>query len=114
MLKEKMLKIVKESEGIKLFVLNDILDYGDEDEDIKWYIENVLNYGCVSGVVNSLTYYYQTKNFFQKYFEEILEVAEEVKEEYGINNIDLNYNSLSWLAYEEIVQRIAIELDLDI
>ena len=114
MLKEKILEMVKESEGIQLFVLNDILDYGDEDEDIKGYIENVLNYGCVSGVVNSLTYYYQTKNFFQKYFEEILEVAEEVKEEYGINNIDLNYNSLSWLAYEEIVQRIAIELDLDI
>ena len=114
MLKEKMLEMSKEVEGLQLFVINDILDCRDEDEEIKGYIENVLNYGCVSGVVNSLTYYYQTKNFFQKYFEEILEVAEEVKEEYGINNIDLNYNSLSWLAYEEIVQRIAIELDLDI
>ena len=102
------------SEGIELFVIEDILDNGENDEEIKSYIENVLNYGCVSGTVSSLTYYSQTKNFFQKYFEEILEVAEEVKEEYGINNIDLNYNSLSWLAYEEIVQRIAIELDLDI
>ena len=113
MLKEKLQKLAKESEGLKLFVIEDILSYEDEDK-IREYILEVLHYGCVSGVVNSLTYYYQTRNFFSKYFEEILEVAEEVKEEYGINNIDLNYNSLSWLAYEEIVQRIAIELDLDI
>ena len=113
MLKEKLLKIREESEGLKVFVLNDILEYEDESA-IKYYISDVLQYGCQSGIVTSLIYYYQTRNFFSKYFEEILEVAEEVKEEYGINNIDLNYNSLSWLAYEEIVQRIAIELDLDI
>ena len=112
MLKEKMLEMAKESEGIKLFVLNDILDYGDEDEDIKGYIENVLTYGCVSGCVSSLTYYHQTKDFFQKYFEEILKIANDMKEEYGLDNIDLNYNDLSWLSYEETVREIASELGI--
>ena len=112
-LRNELLEMSTKETGIKLFVINDLTDF-DDDGEIKGYINDVLTYGCQSGIVTSLIYYYQTKNFFQKYFEEILEVAEEVKEEYGINNIDLNYNSLSWLAYEEIVQRIAIELDLDI
>ena len=109
---EKLMNMSKESEGIELFVIEDILDNGDNDEEIKGYIENVLNYGCVSGTVSSLTYYSQTKNFFKDYFEEILEITEQVKEEYGIDNIELNYNSLSWLTYEEIVRRIASELEI--
>ena len=109
MLKEKLQKLAKESEGLKLFVIEDILSYEDEDK-IREYILEVLHYGCVSGVVNSLTYYYQTRNFFQKYFEEILEIADEVKE-YEFN-IDLNCNDLFWLAYEEIVRRIASELEI--
>ena len=109
MLKEKLQKLAKESEGLKLFVVEDILSYEEEDE-IREYILEVLHYGCVSGVVSSLIYYHQTKDFFQKYFEEILEIANEVKE-YGFN-IDLNCNDLSWLAYEEIVRRIASELEI--
>ena len=107
---EKLLKMKKESEGIEIFILDDILDYENEDA-MKDYISNVLNYGCVSGIVSSLTYYYQTKDFFQKYFEEILEIAEKIKEECNID-IELNANSLSWLAYEETLRNIASELGI--
>ena len=67
MFKEKLLEMKKESEGITLFVIEDILAFNDNDEDIASYIDNVLTYGCVSGCVSSLTYYYQTKDLFSKY-----------------------------------------------
>ena len=110
MLKEKLLKIREESEGLKVFVLDDILDYEDESA-IKDYIQSVLDYGCISGVVSSLTYYYQTKDLFSKHFEEILELVNNLKEECDID-IKLNYNDLSWLAYEETVREIASELGI--
>lgn len=109
---EKLMNMSKKSEGIELFVIEDILDNGDNDEEIKGYIENVLNYGCVSGTVSSLTYYRDTKKFFKEYFEEILEIAEQVKEEYGLDNIELNFNNLAWLGYEETLRNIASELGI--
>ena len=111
MLKEKLYEMKSNSEGIALFVIEDILAFNDSDEDITSYIDNVLTYGCVSGCVSSLTYYHQTKDLFSKHFEEILEIAEQIKEECDID-IELNANNLAWLAYEETVREIASELGI--
>lgn len=91
-------------------VVYDILEQGD-DEEITMYINDVLNYGCVSGVVSSLIYYVNTYEFFKKHFEEILDIAEELKQEYGEINFELNYNNLAWLGYEETVRHIYMELN---
>ena len=87
-----------------------------EDEII-----NVLEYGCVSGIVNELIYYYQTEAFFNRHKDEINELAHELSEElYGdkysiYNNMqyECSKNTMGWFGFEETTRLIANELGIE-
>lgn len=111
MLKEKLSEMKKNCEGIKLFVIDDILDCNNDDDEIRAYINDVLNYGCSSGCVSSLIYYSDTDKFFHKYSDEVLEMLDDAKKEYGIT-FEINSNNLAWFGYEETLRNIAFELGI--
>ena len=111
MLKEKSYEIKSDSEGIRLFVIEDILAVNNNDEEIEDYIDNVLSYGCVSGCVSSLIYYEDTDKFFSQYYDEILEMVNELNIWHGIS-FEINSNNLAWFAYEETLKEIATELGI--
>ena len=111
MLKEKLNQIKTDSTGIKLFVIDDILDNGESDDEILNYIHTVLNYGCASGCVSSLIYYYDTNKFFHKYSVEILAILDIINNDCGIS-FEINANNLAWLGYEETMEDIATELGI--
>lgn len=111
MLREKLYEMKSDSEGIKLFVIEDILDVNDSDEDIANYITGVLEYGCVSGCVSSLIYYSDTDKFFHKYSDEILALLNKLNIEFGIS-FKINSNNLAWFGYEETLKDIATELGI--
>ena len=104
----KELKEMKKdtTNSFKAWVLGDILSQGNK-QDILDYLKNA-SYGCASGSVTSLIYYNDTKKVFSKYFEEILEIITEYNtgREYQVFNDNLNYNSLTWLAYDIIISEI--------
>ena len=108
MIKLNELKEMKRNEknGFKAWVLGDILSQGNK-QDIEDYLKNA-SYGCASGSVTSLIYYNDTKKVFSKYFEEIMEIVTEdnIEMEYQLFNDNLNYNSLTWLAYDIIISEI--------
>ena len=84
-------------------------------------ITNVLEYGCVSGIVSELIYYYQTEVFFNRHKDEINELAHELSEElYGdkysiYNNLqyECNKNTMAWFSMEETTRIIADELGIE-
>ena len=96
MLREK----IRNMEGNDLFnaVRDDIL----LQEDIKDYLRRVIDYGCQSGIVTSLIYYYQTEKFFDTHIDDIFELYNETNRETGYClRIELSRNDLAWFAYEE-------------
>ena len=111
MLKEKLYEMKSDAEGIKLFVIEDILEFKDSDEEIADYITGVLEFGCVSGCVPSLIYYEDTDKFFSQYYDEILEMLNELNIWNGIS-FEINSNNLAWFAYEETMKAIATELGI--
>lgn len=86
-------------------ILDQIEDY-DYPED---YFEEVLKYGCVSGIIPALMYYKDTEEFFNRHVDEILDLLNEERE-YGEIKFELNRNNLAWFAFEEIVNRIYNDL----
>lgn len=88
---------------------------------IEEEIINVLEYGCVSGIVNELIYYYQTEPFFNRHKEEINELAHKLSEEiYGdkysiYNNMqyECSKNTMAWFGFEEMTRIIASELEIE-
>lgn len=113
-LRELLLEESIEATGVKLFVINDLLDVSDNDEEIVTYISDVLNHGCQSGIVTSLIYTSDTKNFTKNYLDEVLEILDELIQNIGIPAFTIDSNSLAWLAYEETLRQLILELDLDI
>ena len=104
-------RIEKAIEGFKeensknamyIAVADDLLQ--QTTEDLSIHIKEILEYGCISGIVNSQIYYSDTKKFFQKYFEEIFEEIENNEYEYNTKNLD--FNDLSWYGYESTVAKI--------
>ena len=116
-MKNLLNSIVKNTyEGtLKHDVAEIILDQVDgmNSEEILEYVAQIINYGCVSGIVTSLITYKDTDEFFDNHSNEILELLDNDKEEgiLDINEIEFNKNWLSWYAFERITFDIQYELE---
>lgn len=113
MLNEKLKEVLNSMKGnnkFKNFVIEDIIDNVDNYENGLEYLEDVIDHGCISGVVGSLITYTQTEFVFRNNFEDILEIYDEIKE---YINIEVDYNNLVWLAYETIVDRILYSEEIE-
>jgi septation ring formation regulator EzrA len=114
---KKQLKEMKQeaSKRFRQYVINVMEKEGEEC--IKGFIEDVLNYGCINGTVSALTYTSDIHKVFDKYYYDIEEKIEELKEEWGEipNRYDLDVKTLYvFIAFEETIREIAEELELDI
>lgn len=112
-LRNELLEMSKKETGIKLFVINDLINL-DNDSEIKGYINDVLTYGCQSGMVTSLIYTNDTKNFTKNYLDECLRILDEFIQQIGKPSFIIDSNSIAWLAYEGTLRDLVVELDLDI
>ena len=85
---------------------------GLDNDEILSSVEDIVTYGCQSGIVSALITYSDTEAFFDRHANEIFELVEEAKEE-GIINLNefiLCKNDLTWFAFEIITQEIYQEL----
>ena len=109
--------MVKNSESeLKKAVLESLIDKAEEcetDEEIISMINNILTYGCASGIVTDMIYSYDVESFFNTHSEEIFDLLNESIAE-GLtdaNNIEFSKNNLAWWSYEVITSQILYELE---
>lgn len=87
-------------------VIKIALDNIDDYENPIDYFTDIMEHGCISGIVTELIYYYQTEEFFNRHVDEILEIYNTILEQ-GIElDIEINRNNLSWLAFEETIKSL--------
>lgn len=113
MLKEKLNKILKETDSTLIKeVIEELLDkIKDEgEEETKLYIQDVLTYGCSSGIVTSLIYYTDTKKFFIKHTDEIFNILNESIQE-GLELSELDTNKMAWFGFEWAMSEINFILE---
>lgn len=113
MLKEKLNKILKETDSTLLKeVVEELLDkIKDEgEEETKLYIQDILTYGCSSGIVTSLISYTDTKKFFIKHMDEIFNILNKSMQEEP-RLLELDANKLAWFGYEGAISEINFMLD---
>ena len=100
---------------LKHEVVEIIMDQVDglENEEILSTVEEIVTYGCQSGVVSALITYSDTELFFDKHANEIFELLEDMKQEgiIDMNNFELSKNNLAWFAFETIAQEIYHEME---
>ena len=92
-------------------VIDIILNHIDDYENPITFLEEVLQYGCASGIVPELIYCSETKCFFIKHMEDIFNIYNEVKDSLS-PDFEVNANNLSWLAFEYITNEIYNEVTI--
>ena len=102
-------------------VINDLLNTGLSTEELKDHIKDIVQCGCISGIVPSLVYYSDTIRVFNCYRKEILSMLQDpdknIYSEYTYLLNQKKYsvsekNDLSWFAYDNTVIRIAFYFNL--
>ena len=103
-------------------VINDLLATKLSTTELKYYINDIVNYGCVSGCVSSLIYYKDTTRFFNNYRQEIFKMLKEPEKIifYFDSSSWLDQkrytteekNNIVWFIYENIIYRIADYFEL--
>ena len=86
---------------------------GIEDDEILSTVEEMVTYGCQSGIVSALITYSDAEKFFDNHANEIFELIEDMRQEgiINMNNFELSKNNLAWFAFETIAQEIYNELE---
>ena len=87
---------------------------GIEDDEILSTVEEMVTYGCQSGIVSALITYSDTEKFFDNHANEIFELIEDMRQEgiINMNNFELSKNNLAWFAFETIAQEIYYEMEV--
>ena len=78
------------------------------DENTINFFTDLLQHGCISGMVPSLVYYCDTEAFFDHHYHEIMELKIEFEEMTG-QPMQIDYhlkNHLAWFAFEEMARRL--------
>jgi len=104
--------IENDAYSLKAAVSQEALD----SDNPQVFFQDLLNHGCISGMVGSLIYYVDTRAFYDKHYDEIEVLREEYEDSIGeplkIKG-DLK-NFLAWFSFEETAYHLAQELGLDI
>ena len=106
-------------ENLKSEVM-EILEGMAVDSSLEVVIEEVLEHGCVSGIVGNLIYYHQTEEFFDRHKNAINELAHELSEEIYGNPFEIYHNlnggcsknNMAWFGFEEMTRIIASEMEI--
>ena len=94
-------------------IIMDQVDGLKKDNEIFSAVEEIVVYGCQSGLVSALTYCKDTEAFFDRHADEIFELVEDAKQMdlIDINDFILCKNNLAWFAFETIVREIFQEME---
>jgi len=98
--------------SLQAAVAREALDH----EDIACFFSDLLQHGCVSGMIGSLIYYTDTHKFFDTHYDAIEELRMNYQENIGepLEIKDNLKNFLAWYAFEETAYQMALELGLEV
>jgi len=109
-MKNLLKQILKDHpQSIKAEVAEEALDH----DDPKTFFKDLLQHGCISGMVGKLIYYKDTHTFYDKHYAEIEELREEYEESTGEPlkiPSDLK-NFLAWFSFEQVAYQLVSEIE---
>ena len=126
----KNIKSIKQNTDNKLTkdVCNYVIEEWSDYEDKKSIFLDVINYGCVSGIVGKLIYYSDTIKYYKKFKEEINELLYDEMRNCGLYsfkdlfgcefddtdpliNEEHNQNLMAWFGFEETLRNIGYQFE---
>ena len=112
-LKKQLQKLLVENPNtITASVVEEAFEY----HTIKDFFNDLLNHGCVSGMIGRLVFYNQTEKFFDEHYHEIMELKEDFEASTG-QPMTIPYhlkNHLAWFGFEQTAYYLVNKIGLEI
>lgn len=99
------------SKEFNQIILNHIESYyGNKKERLKSFIEDLLQGGCVSGMISEFIYHIDCRNFYVKHLDDLEDIRKEIEEDYGVPVTNSakqpHYTFMCWLCFEQYCYNI--------
>lgn len=110
---QKLLEIKNENgSSIRKELAREALSYGNS-EPIAFF-SDLIQHGCISGMVSGLVYYRDTHAFFLRYYDQIEELRIDMETSLGqpLKPMGDLMNWYSWFAFEETARAMAEEIGI--
>lgn len=87
-------------------ILSNIQNYnGSKNQQLKSFLKDLLQGGCISGMIGKFIYHDDCKDFYIKHLDELENIKKDLEESFGepiANRYQLpHYTFLCWLCFEE-------------
>lgn len=93
-------------------ILLDEIQELEYDEDIMSKLNDIVNFGCISGTVTRMISYHDTEAFFDRHTDEIFDLMNEKRDNgWDLSLLDFSKNNLAWWSFEIITQEIYYEAE---
>lgn len=105
--------IEESSNQLEKYALDYLLKNFEDDHQRQNFINEVLNYGCQSGIVSELIYYKDTHHFYDRFYLEIETIRRRYENMTGSPihvKGDLK-NFYAWFGFEQAIQQIQFLID---
>ena len=107
-IKKRLIEMANCTEdNIQKHVAKEALDYSSEN--ICDFFNDLMKYGCISGMISILIYYCDTHQFFMNHYDEIESLRYEYENATGtaLKPIGDLMNWYSWFAFESVARNLA-------
>lgn len=101
--------IINNPNTIKAYVAEEALSH--HYKDVSNFFSDLLQHGCISGMISSLIYYIDTHNFYDTYYDEIEDLRMSYESSLGkpiTIKGDLK-NFMAWFAFEQTAYKMVYE-----
>ncbi len=97
--------------SIKALVAKEAIEY--PTEDIPTFLNDLMEYGCESGIASCMIYYRDTHQFFDTHYNEIENIRYDFEDCFGhpLTVVGDLKNFYAWLAFEQTAIKLAGEID---
>jgi hypothetical protein len=87
-------------------ILSDLASYdGTKKEQLKSFLEDLHNGGCMSGIISEFIYHVDCKKFYIEHLDDLENIREEIEDSLGepVKNTHRlpHYTFMCWLCFEE-------------
>ncbi len=87
-------------------ILSDLTSYdGTKKEQLKSFLEDLQNGGCISGMISEFIYHADCKKFYIQHLEDLENIREEIEDSLGeaVKNRHRlpHFTFMCWLCFEE-------------
>lgn len=102
---------MRELTALENVVWRTLTENTDNLEELQYYMQDIINHGCQTGIVPQLIYERDCEVFVRDYLSEVVDTMGDMLEEFVIESIPADISLMAWWTFEYITKKLYHEIN---